>query len=62
MLRTDSLGRKIDFKNDSHHDLEHRNATVEDFGRGVGFNNTDVSDAEYSRSVIQKSSQQSVCT
>ena len=53
---TDSLGRKIDFKNTiliMTSNIGTRQ--LKDFGRGIGFNiNTDVTDAEYSRSVIQK--------
>ncbi|HBG59132.1 MAG TPA: Clp protease ClpC [Porphyromonadaceae bacterium] len=53
---TDSLGRKIDFKNTiliMTSNIGTRQ--LKDFGRGIGFNTgNDVSDAEYSRSVIQK--------
>lgn len=53
---TDSLGRKIDFKNTiliMTSNIGTRQ--LKDFGRGIGFStNNDVSDAEYSRSVIQK--------
>ena len=53
---TDSLGRKIDFKNTiliMTSNIGTRQ--LKDFGRGIGFNiNADVTDAEYSRSVIQK--------
>ncbi|MFV0472082.1 MAG: ATP-dependent Clp protease ATP-binding subunit [Paludibacteraceae bacterium] len=54
---TDSLGRKIDFKN-TIIILTSNVGTrqLKDFGRGVGFNTNEdtVSDSEYSRSVIQK--------
>jgi ATP-dependent Clp protease ATP-binding subunit ClpC len=53
---TDSLGRKIDFKNTiliMTSNIGTRQ--LKDFGRGIGFNtNNSVSDTEYSRSVIQK--------
>lgn len=53
---TDSLGRKIDFKNTiviMTSNIGTRQ--LKDFGRGIGFNiNTDVTDTEYSRSIIQK--------
>jgi len=53
---TDSLGRKIDFKNTiliMTSNIGTRQ--LKDFGRGIGFNTAnDVSDVEYSRSVIQK--------
>ncbi|CAK7051217.1 MAG: ATP-dependent Clp protease ATP-binding subunit ClpC [Petrimonas sp.] len=53
---TDSLGRKIDFKNTiliMTSNIGTRQ--LKDFGRGIGFStNSDVSDTEYSRSVIQK--------
>ena len=53
---TDSLGRKIDFKNTiliMTSNIGTRQ--LKDFGRGVGFNtNAEVSDSEYSRNVIQK--------
>ncbi len=53
---TDSLGRKIDFKNTiliMTSNIGTRQ--LKDFGRGIGFNtHSDVSDTEYSRSVIQK--------
>ncbi len=53
---TDSLGRKIDFKNTiliMTSNIGTRQ--LKDFGRGIGFNtNQDVTDAEYSRSIIQK--------
>ncbi|MDO5650220.1 MAG: ATP-dependent Clp protease ATP-binding subunit, partial [Gallicola sp.] len=53
---TDSLGRKIDFKNTiliMTSNIGTRQ--LKDFGRGIGFNtNSLVSDTEYSRSVIQK--------
>ncbi len=53
---TDSLGRKIDFKNTiliMTSNIGTRQ--LKDFGRGVGFmTNEDVSDNEHSRSVIQK--------
>lgn len=53
---TDSLGRKIDFKNTiliMTSNIGTRQ--LKDFGRGIGFNtNLDVSDAEYSRNIIQK--------
>lgn len=53
---TDSLGRKIDFKNTiliMTSNIGTRQ--LKDFGRGIGFNtHSDMSDAEYSRSVIQK--------
>ena len=53
---TDSLGRKIDFKNTiliMTSNIGTRQ--LKDFGRGIGFStNNDVTDAEYSRSVIQK--------
>ncbi len=53
---TDSLGRKIDFKNTiliMTSNIGTRQ--LKDFGRGIGFNtNSDVTDAEYSRSIIQK--------
>ena len=53
---TDSLGRKIDFKNTiliMTSNIGTRQ--LKDFGRGIGFNSTnDVIDAEYSRSIIQK--------
>ena len=53
---TDSLGRKIDFRNTiliMTSNIGTRQ--LKDFGRGVGFKtNSDVSDVEYSRSVIQK--------
>ena len=36
---TDSLGRRIDFKKYNYHnDVERRNASKKDFGKGVGFN------------------------
>jgi hypothetical protein len=34
---TDSLGRKIDFKNNNYHDFECWSKTIKDFGQGVGF-------------------------
>ena len=53
---TDSLGRKIDFKNTiliMTSNIGTRQ--LKDFGRGIGFNtNSDVSDVEYSRGIIQK--------
>lgn len=53
---TDSLGRRIDFKNTiliMTSNIGTRQ--LKDFGRGIGFNtNLDVTDNEYSRSVIQK--------
>jgi ATP-dependent Clp protease ATP-binding subunit ClpC len=53
---TDSLGRKIDFKNTiliMTSNIGTRQ--LKDFGRGIGFNTgNDLSDAEHSRSVIQK--------
>ncbi|MDO5663807.1 MAG: ATP-dependent Clp protease ATP-binding subunit [Bacteroidia bacterium] len=53
---TDSLGRKIDFKNTiliMTSNIGTRQ--LKDFGRGIGFStNNDVTDNEYSRSVIQK--------
>ncbi len=53
---TDSLGRKIDFKNTiliMTSNIGTRQ--LKDFGRGIGFNtNQDVTDAEYSRNIIQK--------
>lgn len=53
---TDSLGRKIDFRNTiliMTSNIGTRQ--LKDFGRGVGFTTySDVSDAEFSRSVIQK--------
>jgi len=53
---TDSLGRKIDFKNTiliMTSNIGTRQ--LKDFGRGIGFKTgSDVSDAEHSRSVIQK--------
>ncbi|MBK5196538.1 MAG: AAA family ATPase, partial [Proteiniphilum sp.] len=53
---TDSLGRKIDFKNTiliMTSNIGTRQ--LKDFGRGIGFNiNNSVSDSEYSRGVIQK--------
>ncbi|MDO5523179.1 MAG: ATP-dependent Clp protease ATP-binding subunit, partial [Bacteroidia bacterium] len=53
---TDSLGRRIDFKNTiliMTSNIGTRQ--LKDFGRGIGFNtNTEVTDNEYSRSVIQK--------
>jgi len=53
---TDSLGRKIDFKNTiliMTSNIGTRQ--LKDFGRGIGFNtNNSVSDTEYSRSIIQK--------
>ncbi len=53
---TDSLGRKIDFKNTiliMTSNIGTRQ--LKDFGRGIGFSTgNNVSDAEYSRSVIQK--------
>ncbi|HBG41227.1 ATP-dependent Clp protease ATP-binding subunit [Limibacterium fermenti] len=53
---TDSLGRKIDFKNTiliMTSNIGTRQ--LKDFGRGVGFNaNKDQTDAEYSRGIIQK--------
>lgn len=53
---TDSLGRRIDFKNTiliMTSNIGTRQ--LKDFGRGIGFNtNSDVSDNEYSRSIIQK--------
>ena len=53
---TDSLGRKIDFKNTiliMTSNIGTRQ--LKDFGRGIGFNiNNSVSDTEYSRGVIQK--------
>jgi ATP-dependent Clp protease ATP-binding subunit ClpC len=53
---TDSLGRKIDFKNTiliMTSNIGTRQ--LKDFGRGIGFNSAnDVMDAEYSRSIIQK--------
>ena len=53
---TDSLGRKIDFKNTiiiMTSNIGTRQ--LKDFGRGVGFDTGAVSDKELSRSVIQKS-------
>jgi ATP-dependent Clp protease ATP-binding subunit ClpC len=53
---TDSLGRKIDFKNTiliMTSNIGTRQ--LKDFGRGIGFNTgNNLSDAEHSRSVIQK--------
>lgn len=53
---TDSLGRRIDFKNTiliMTSNIGTRQ--LKDFGRGIGFSTTtDVSDTEYSRSIIQK--------
>ena len=53
---TDSLGRKIDFKNTiliMTSNIGTRQ--LKDFGRGIGFSTgSDLSDREYSRSVIQK--------
>lgn len=52
---TDSLGRKIDFKNTiliMTSNIGTRQ--LKDFGRGIGFHTGDVSDVEHSRSVIQK--------
>jgi|AGTN01.3.fsa_nt_gi ATPases with chaperone activity, ATP-binding subunit len=53
---TDSLGRKIDFKNTiliMTSNIGTRQ--LKDFGRGIGFNTGhEVSNAEYSRSIIQK--------
>lgn len=53
---TDSLGRKIDFKNTiliMTSNIGTRQ--LKDFGRGIGFNtNSDMTDVEHSRSVIQK--------
>ena len=53
---TDSLGRKIDFKNTiliMTSNIGTRQ--LKDFGRGIGFNtNSNVTDTEYSRSIIQK--------
>jgi len=53
---TDSLGRKIDFRNTiliMTSNIGTRQ--LKDFGRGIGFNSgNNVSDTEYSRSVIQK--------
>jgi len=53
---TDSLGRRIDFKNTiliMTSNIGTRQ--LKEFGRGIGFNtNANVSDKEYSRSVIQK--------
>ena len=53
---TDSLGRKVDFKNTiiiMTSNIGTRQ--LKDFGRGVGFDTGTVSDKEISRSVIQKS-------
>ncbi len=53
---TDSLGRRIDFKNTiliMTSNIGTRQ--LKDFGRGIGFNTgNDTTDAEYSRSIIQK--------
>ena len=53
---TDSLGRKIDFKNTiliMTSNIGTRQ--LKDFGRGIGFNTVaNVADAEYSRGIIQK--------
>jgi ATP-dependent Clp protease ATP-binding subunit ClpC len=53
---TDSLGRRIDFKNTiliMTSNIGSRQ--LKDFGRGIGFSaNNDLSDVEHSRSVIQK--------
>ncbi|HSH34760.1 AAA family ATPase [Schnuerera sp.] len=53
---TDSLGRKVDFKNTiliMTSNIGTRQ--LKEFGRGVGFSTTsDLSDAEHSRSVIKK--------
>ncbi|WP_298652828.1 ATP-dependent Clp protease ATP-binding subunit [uncultured Proteiniphilum sp.] len=53
---TDSLGRKIDFKNTiliMTSNIGTRQ--LKEFGRGIGFNtNHDVSETEYSRNIIQK--------
>lgn len=53
---TDSLGRRIDFKNTiliMTSNIGTRQ--LKDFGRGIGFStNTDLTDTEYSRSIIQK--------
>jgi len=53
---TDSLGRKIDFKNTILIMTSNIGTKqLKDFGRGIGFSTgNDVGDAEYSRSVIQK--------
>src|SRR5690554_791313 len=53
---TDSLGRRVDFKNTiliMTSNIGTRQ--LKDFGRGIGFNtSSDLTDAEYSRGVIQK--------
>lgn len=53
---TDSLGRKIDFKNTiliMTSNIGTRQ--LKDFGRGIGYNtNTDVAEGDYSRNIIQK--------
>ena len=53
---TDSLGRRIDFKNTiliMTSNIGTRQ--LKDFGRGIGFNaNQNITDAEYSRNIIQK--------
>jgi ATP-dependent Clp protease ATP-binding subunit ClpC len=52
---TDSLGRKIDFKNTiliMTSNIGTRQ--LKDFGGGIGFNKQSVADREYSRSVLQK--------
>ncbi|MDR1762742.1 MAG: ATP-dependent Clp protease ATP-binding subunit [Dysgonamonadaceae bacterium] len=53
---TDSLGRRIDFKNTILIMTSNVGTRqLKDFGRGIGFEtNSSVSDREYSRSVIQK--------
>ncbi|MDR1562813.1 MAG: ATP-dependent Clp protease ATP-binding subunit [Dysgonamonadaceae bacterium] len=53
---TDSLGRRINFKNTILIMTSNVGTRqLKDFGRGIGFNtNTDITDREYSRNVIQK--------
>lgn len=52
---TDSLGRKIDFKNTILIMTSNVGTRqLKDFGRGIGFNKNSLANREYSRSVLQK--------
>lgn len=52
---TDSLGRKIDFKNTILIMTSNVGTRqLKDFGRGIGFNSSSIAGKEYSRNVLQK--------
>jgi ATP-dependent Clp protease ATP-binding subunit ClpC len=50
---TDSLGRKIDFKNNNYHDFECWSKTIKDFGQGVGFGTAARTADDNSKSIIE---------